>query len=386
MSEHPRLQFQPAVREHAKARIALIGPAGSGKSLSALKIASALGARIAVICAERGSALKHAGKGIPFDILQLGSFAPALYCEAIESAQGYDVLIIDGLSQAWAGVGGALEMVDTIAKRSQSRNSFFAWREVTPEHNRLVDTMLSCPQHLLATLRVKTEYVVEDVERDGKATKVPRKIGLAPIQREGLDYEFDVVGDLTVDHDWIITKDRTDMFDRAVIHKPGAEFGQQLLGWLNAGEPPRPRLVATAAPAPAPARGRHAADARRVVAPAPTAAPEPQPAAAPAAPAFSKAGDWSGAQEWAGKPLASAPTEVLRVYSNVLVLALENPKNRARQAALKAHRADVLTVMGARVQRQAQAAETQQSDHTSSDDSGWDLSGRGASNDDSPPT
>ena len=57
----PRFVFEPAVREHAKARVALVGPAGSGKSLSAIKMASALGQRIALICSERGSARKHAG-------------------------------------------------------------------------------------------------------------------------------------------------------------------------------------------------------------------------------------------------------------------------------------------------------------------------------------
>jgi hypothetical protein len=400
-TNNTRLQFQPAVREHAKARIALIGPAGAGKSLSALKIASALGQRIAVICAERGSALKHAGKGIAFDMLPLGSFSPALYCEAIEAAAaaGYDVLIIDGLSQAWAGRGGALEQVDQIAKRSQSQNSFFAWREVTPEHNRLVDTMLSCPMHLIATLRVKTEYVVDDVQRDGKSQKVPRKIGLAPIQREGLDYEFDVVGDITVDHDWIISKDRTELFDRAVIHKPGVEFGQQLLGWLNAGEAPRPRLVVTEAPAQPQPRPRHAADARRApAAPAQPAPAQPAPAApdAPAQPAprpqseqplqpvaepcFSKSGDWSGAAEWASKPLSSAPLNVLRTYSSILVLALDNPKNRSRLEVLRAHRKDVLAAIGARVK--PEAAATAQPDHTTSEGSGWDLSARGANHDD----
>ena len=396
--------FQPAVREHAKARIALVGPAGSGKTLSALRIASALGKRIALICSERGSARKHAGKGVEFDMVELTTFSPATYCDAIEDAAeaGYDVLIVDGLSQAWSGRNGALEMVDKATARSQSKNSFFAWREVTPEHNRLVDTLLSCPMHLICTVRAKTEYVIEDVvDSAGKVSKVPRKIGLAPIQRDGLDYEFDIVGDITLpDHDWIITKDRTELFDGTVIRRPGVEFGQTLLGWLNAGEPPRPRLVNPPPPPPRepePARDdarapRTRRRSQRQPEPEPQTEPRRDPRYVPepqdVGVCFSKSGDWSGAAEWSGRPLRDAPTEVLQTYASILVLALDNPKNRNRQGAIKEHRAAVLAVVQERMRSIALSTNAANGGaaHTTDSRGGWDLSGEGAEHDDDPPS
>jgi ATP-dependent protease Clp ATPase subunit len=69
--------------------MALLGPSGSGKTLTALLIAAALGERIAVIDTERGSASKYAGElDVPdFDVLELESFSPQLYIEAVQAAQ-----------------------------------------------------------------------------------------------------------------------------------------------------------------------------------------------------------------------------------------------------------------------------------------------------------
>jgi AAA domain len=394
-----RLQFTRATREQKKARIGIIGPAGSGKTKSSLLIASALGQRIALIDSERGSSAAYAGDGVPFDVLHLGTFSPQLYTEAIEQAgaDGYDVLIVDGLSAAWAGVDGALEQVDRIAKRSQSKNSFVAWREVTPLHNRLVDALVSCPMHLIATMRSKMEYVLESVEgKDGKASLQPKKVGMAPIQREGLEYEFDIVGDMTLDHDWLVSKTRCSRFDKAVISMPGVEFGEQVLEWLSVGEPPQQRVVATAPQQPEPRRPRHAADRGRaqgqgahggIQPPPPSAAASdsmrpPALAPAPTQPCFSRAGDWSGKAEWAGRPLHEASIVPLQEYARVLEQAIRHPRNRARVRALEVHRADVAEALRFKHDEQ-RAAEQETSDHTlSSADDGWDLSGEGSDHDD----
>lgn len=242
--------FHPATKTRARARVALIGPSGSGKTYSALAIAAGLGARVAVIDTERGSASKYAGlPGMPaFDVLELETFAPETYVAAIGAAgsAGYDVLIIDSLSHAWMGKDGALEQVDRAAKRSQSGNSFAAWRDITPKHNALVDAMLASPCHLIVTMRAKTEYVMETNSR-GK--QEPRKIGLAPIQRDGMEYEFDVVGDITLDHELIISKTRCPAFDGKVIQLPGLGFGQDIADWLSDGAP-KPAAVWVANPPP----------------------------------------------------------------------------------------------------------------------------------------
>lgn len=229
------LKFVKATKKQARLRMALTGPSGSGKTYSSLAIAKHLGARVAVIDTERGSASKYSQE-FEFDVLELESFSPAMYVEAILAAEdaGYDVLIIDSLSHAWMGKGGALEQVDKASAKAQGggRNSFFAWREVTPQHNALVDAMLRSRCHIIATMRAKTDYVIDDV--NGK--KTPTKIGLAAIQREGMEYEFDVAADLTLKHEFIPSKTRCKQLDGVVIENPGENVASILNAWLTDGE------------------------------------------------------------------------------------------------------------------------------------------------------
>lgn len=244
------MQFKKATKEQAKLRLALIGLAGSGKTYSALSVATHLvpGGKIAVIDTERGSASLYADR-FSFDVLDLDRHGPENYCEAIEAAEqaGYDVIVIDSLSHAWAGKDGALEQVDKIAKREGKANNFTAWRDVTPKHNRLVDTMLSCKSHLIATIRSKMEYVLEKDEKTGKS--VPRKVGLAPIQRDGLDYEFTVVGDMNLSHELIVSKSRCSAIGVGdIIDKPGEKMARVLREWLGSGAVPAPKPEARPEP------------------------------------------------------------------------------------------------------------------------------------------
>ena len=159
-------------------------------------------------------------------------FSAARYLEAIEAAEnaGVEFLIIDSLSHAWSGEGGLLDMQANIAKRSG--NSYTAWRDVTPLHNKLVDKILQCPMHVAATLRTKTEYVIED---NGQGKKAPRKVGMAPIFREGLEYEFSVFFELAQDHSAAATKDRTGLFDgQYFVITP--DTGAKIAGWLGNAE------------------------------------------------------------------------------------------------------------------------------------------------------
>ncbi len=232
--------FQKATKLQSKLRLALIGPSGSGKTYSALSLASQLGKRIAVVDTEHGSASKYADL-FDFDVCELSSFHPQQYVSAIAQASegGYDVLIIDSLSHAWMGRDGALELVDREVRRQSAisgrdGNSYTAWREVTPQHNALVEALLRCQTHLIVTMRSKTEYVLEQ-NSNGKT--VPRKVGMAPIQRDGLEYEFDVVGDMTLENDLVVSKSRCPALSGQVIAKPGAQMAAILENWLTEGAP-----------------------------------------------------------------------------------------------------------------------------------------------------
>src|SRR5262245_45064842 len=225
-----------ATKLAAKLRLALAGTSGAGKTYTGLQLATHLSGPMAVIDTERGSASKYADL-FTFDVFELDSFHPQRYIDAIHEAEagGYSVLIIDSLSHAWAGKDGALELVDKAAKRlathyrSGREDSFAARREVTPIHNALVDAMVQSRLHLIATLRTKTEYVVET--KDGKTA--PRKIGLAPIQREGLDFEFDVVANLDQEHTLIVHKSRCPALASGVFPNPGKDVADILLAWLH---------------------------------------------------------------------------------------------------------------------------------------------------------
>ena len=253
------MPFTRATKLAAKLRLALAAPSGAGKTYTALQLATHLGGPIAVIDTERGSASKYADL-FTFDVIELDSFHPQRYIDAIHEAEagGYGVLIIDSLSHAWAGKEGALELVDAAAKRLATRyrsgreDSFAAWQEVTPLHNALVDAMVQSRVHLIATLRTKTEYVVET--KDGR-TK-PRKIGLAPIQREGLEYEYDVAADLDHEHTLIVHKSRCPALAGKVFPHPGKEVAELLLAWLQGPASPTapasPGVLQSAAPTPVP--------------------------------------------------------------------------------------------------------------------------------------
>lgn len=225
--------FKKAKREQSKLRLALIGPSGSGKTYSSLLIAQGLGGRIAMIDTERGSGNLYSDIA-DYDICELEPpFSPEKYIQGIQEAEqaGYDIIIIDSLSHAWAGQGGILEFVD---KATQSlKNNFAAWREASPKHNSLVDALIQSKCHIIGTMRSKTAWEVQKDDRTGK-TK-PVKVGLAPVQREGLEFEFTCVLELSVDgHIASASKDRTSLFDNQYF-VPGIETGKNLLDWLNGG-------------------------------------------------------------------------------------------------------------------------------------------------------
>jgi hypothetical protein len=173
-----------------------------------------------------------------------------LYVEVIEAAQkaGYAVLVIDSLSHAWMGKEGALEKVDAAAARSRG-NSYVAWREVTPMHNRLVDAMIQSRLHLIATMRSKMAY---EQERDEKTGKVEvKKLGLQPIQREGMEYEFDVFADIDLEHRLIVGKTRCAALDKYVEAKAGEKVAEILYGWATSGATQKPPPAEQAIPAKA---------------------------------------------------------------------------------------------------------------------------------------
>lgn len=226
--------FKKAERKQAKLRLALSGPAGSGKTTGALMIAKGLGGKIAVLDTERGSASLYSDK-FDFDVVELSPpYTPERYIEVVEAAQkaGYDILIIDSMTHEWNGPGGCLELNEQIARTKFRGNVWSAWNETTPRHRKFVDSILAANLHIIATMRSKTETIQTE---NGAGKKVVQKVGMKTEQRDGMDYEFTVVLDLTVDgHTALASKDRTRLFnDPFVITE---DTGRMLANWLNMGK------------------------------------------------------------------------------------------------------------------------------------------------------
>lgn len=226
------MQFviEKATVTQAKAKIALVGPAGAGKTMTALIMARELGNRTLVIDTENGSSAKYAGE-FDFDILSLPDYRLTTYIAALDYAatQSYDTVIVDSLSHAWVGKGGALEQVDN----APGKNKFTGgWKEVTPLHNQLVECILSYPSHLIATMRMKMQYILTTNE---KGQQIPQKAGMGIVQRDGIEYEFDIIAEMNVNHDMVITKTRCSTLDEFTMNRPDGTIGQIINAWLSEG-------------------------------------------------------------------------------------------------------------------------------------------------------
>jgi nicotinamidase-related amidase len=245
--------FQKAVKSESKLRMAISGPSGSGKTYTSLAIATALanGGPIAVVDTEHGSASKYADI-FAFDVANMHApFHPDKFIAALHDAEqaGYAVIILDSISHAWSGTGGVLDIVDEAAKRSKSGNTYMAWKEGTPVQNQLVDAIVQSGIHVIATMRSKTEYVLVDT---GNGKQAPRKMGMAPVQRDQFEYEFDVVLDMDVDNNAIVTKTRCPALTGKVFPKPGADVADILRSWLAGAPAPEPRPAKAAKPVATP--------------------------------------------------------------------------------------------------------------------------------------
>lgn len=242
------MAFTKATRRKARARILIEGPSGSGKSYGALLLAKGLGGRIAAIDTEHGS-LSMYDNVADFDVMELAApFSPQRYIQAIKEAEeaGYDVLIIDSITHEWSGEGGCLDILEKTP--APGGNQWGRWATVTPLHQRFIETMLQSSLHIVATVRSKTEYVIDDKNK-------PKKAGTAPQQRDGMDYEFTMVFSVQADnHVASVTKDRTAQF-ADYLQVIDAKTGRRMSEWLDGGSDapksdPAATVISAAPPQP----------------------------------------------------------------------------------------------------------------------------------------
>ncbi|NGF75789.1 AAA family ATPase [Fluviicola sp. SGL-29] len=223
------MQLRQSERRQAKIKMALQGSAGSGKTYSSLLLAKGLTdgnfSKVAIIDTENGSADLYAHLG-NYNVLSLQPpFTPEKYIEAIEICEkaGMEVIIVDSISHAWD------ELLDFHSKLAG--NSFTNWAKVTPRQKAFTDKILQCNAHVVATMRTKQDYVLN--QKDGKY--IPEKVGLKAVQRDGLDYEFTLVFDVDIKHFAVSSKDRTGLFMGKPEFVISQGTGKQILDWCNTG-------------------------------------------------------------------------------------------------------------------------------------------------------
>lgn len=223
------MELRKSERKKAKIKMALQGSSGSGKTYSSLLLAQGLTngdfGKIAIIDSENGSADLYAHLG-QYNVLTLKPpFTPENYIRAIEVCEkaGIEVIILDSISQSWE------ELLDYHS--SLAGNSFTNWAKVTPRQNAFIDKILQADAHIIATMRTKQDYVLN--QKDGKF--IPEKVGLKAIQRNDLDYEFTLVFDIDIKHFAVSSKDRTGLFMGKPEFIINSETGKKILDWCNNG-------------------------------------------------------------------------------------------------------------------------------------------------------
>lgn len=233
--------FAPATRHQLRARIALDGPTGAGKTWTALAWAEQLAGpdgRVAVVDTERGSASLYSDR-YSFDVLEwVPPYDPRKLADTIREAdaEGYDVLVLDSLTHFWKGEGGTMDIVDAAGARA-SGNNFAGWKVGTPALRSLIDTMLGCRMHVVATMRSKMEHVLVEDER---GRKVPTKIGMQPEMRADIEYEFTLCMSMDLEHRAVVSKTRCEQLDGLMV-QPGVtqvrDVADVFLTWLREGAP-----------------------------------------------------------------------------------------------------------------------------------------------------
>lgn len=236
-----------ARREKMKAAVAFIGSSGSGKTLSMLLVAygmmkeeypnsddSEVFKKIGMIDTEHNRGQIYAGTTVaglriePFYHIDLQPpYTVERYGEAMMDLKnaGCEVIIVDSISHAWEGEGGMLDLKEEFG------GTFAAWRKVKPYMEKLIRDLTANNVHVLASMRTKQDYQVETGDTGKLSIK---KIGLKPVMKDDLEYEFMIVWRIDQSHIAQAVKDNSNLFE----NNPGrltAEHGKKLFKWLDEG-------------------------------------------------------------------------------------------------------------------------------------------------------
>ena len=225
------MQLKKATRKQVKLRLNISAPSGAGKTYSALRMAKGLcndWSKVAVIDTENGSASLYSHLG-DYNTIDLSPpFTPEKYIEAINTCvvAGMEVIIIDSSTHEWSCL---IEENELLAQSKFRGNTWSAWSQTTPRHDKFINAVLHCPVHVITCTRSKMETVMGD-------DKKVKKVGMKDVQREGWEYELTI--SLNIDRDThlaIPSKDRTNLFEGKNPFLITEETGKEIANWCNSG-------------------------------------------------------------------------------------------------------------------------------------------------------
>jgi hypothetical protein len=229
--------FVPPTSSGLYSRTALIGAAGGGKTWTALTLANALGPNTGLIDTEHRRAAQYR-RLFNFTHLAMDKFNPKDLTEAVAAAaeQHINPLIVDSWSHFWEGTEGMLEQVDRATAAAGRQDKFGSgWKEMRPVERTMLEALLAYPGHVIVTLRTKTEYVVE--RNDSTGRQEPKRIGLKPVQRDGLEYDFDFILDMADAGTATVSKSTMPELSGQVFRKPTEELGARIRAWVEEDAP-----------------------------------------------------------------------------------------------------------------------------------------------------
>lgn len=232
------MEFKEASQSDVRMKMALAGKSGAGKTLGALKIAKGLindMTKVGVAQTEAGRAQCYINQIGKFKVLEMAPpFNPQSFINVIEAAEkaGLKCLIIDSISDEWAGIGGALDIHSDVSE--VTKNSYTAWKKVTPQHDAVFNKILQSPIHIICTIKKKTDYVLET---NDKGKQVPKRVGVKDIAREDTEYKWILQLDLDQEGNLAkASKDNTGLFQGKPPFQISEQTGASIRNWcLNIG-------------------------------------------------------------------------------------------------------------------------------------------------------
>jgi ABC-type dipeptide/oligopeptide/nickel transport system ATPase subunit len=206
---------KPATMQKVPLLIGLYGSSGSGKTYSALRLATGMqrvtGGEIMVVDTEAKRALHYSTRFKFRHVEFKAPFGPMDYVAAVHHcvAKGAGVIIIDSCSHEWEGPGGVLEMhdaeVDRLCEKDGGKNAptwkresmnFPAWARPKQEHQRFINSLLQVECNFILAFRSKekikllTKAEKEAAKAAGEKVEAVKPLGFMPIGDPSLIYEM----------------------------------------------------------------------------------------------------------------------------------------------------------------------------------------------------